>query len=64
MAKTKKKSKKNRSKLLAQLKEISPGVMVNKNYKKGKDSVLDKVLEDLKKDPTKIRSGMGDHQYI
>jgi len=47
------------------LKEISPGVMVNKNYKKGQDKALDKVLETLKKDPTKLdSSGMGTHYRI
>ena len=65
MARTKKKKSKNREKLLAQLKEISPGVMVNKNYKPGKDPALDKVLRDLKGDPTKLdRSGMGQHYKI
>jgi len=65
MARTKKKKFKNREKLLAQLKEISPGVMVNKNYKPGKDPAMDKVLETLKKDPTKLdSSGMGTHYKI
>ena len=65
MAKTKKKSKKNRSRLLAQLQEISPGVMVNKNYKPGKDPALDAVIKDLKGNPGKLdKSGMGTHKYI
>ena len=47
------------------LREISPGVMVNKNYKKGQDPALDKVLNDLKKDPKSLdSSGMGQHWKI
>ena len=54
-----------KAKTLAQLKEISPGVMVNKKYKPGQDPALDKVLRDLKGDPTKLdRSGMGTHYKI
>ena len=54
-----------KAKTIASLREISPGVMVNKNYKKGQDKALDKVLETLKKDPTKLdSSGMGTHSYI
>ena len=54
-----------KAKTIAQLKEISPGVMVNKGYKKGKDKALDKVLETLKGDPTKLdKSGLGTHKYI
>ena len=66
MARTKKKkTKKNREKLLAELKEISPGVMVDKNYKPGQDPALDKVLEILKKDPTKLdSSGMGNRWKV
>ena len=53
------------AKTVASLREISPGVMVNKNYKPGKDPALDKVLDTLKKDPTKLdRSGMGKHYKI
>ena len=63
MAKTKKKKTKNRDKLLASgLKEIRPGVFVNKNYKPGKDPALDAVI---KKDPTKIQSsGLGDRWKV
>tara|TARA_R100001594_G_scaffold140424_1_gene185529 strand:+ start:415 stop:624 length:210 start_codon:yes stop_codon:yes gene_type:complete len=47
------------------LREISPGVLVNTNYKKGQDKALDKVLDTLKKDPTKLdSSGMGTHYKI
>ena len=54
-----------KAKTIASLTEISPGVMVNKGYKKGKDPALDKVLETLKGDPTKLdKSGMGTHKYI
>ena len=54
-----------KAKVLANLREISPGVLVGPNYKKGKDPAMDKVIETLKKDPTKLdKSGMGDHKYI
>ena len=54
-----------KAKTIASLREISPGVMVNPNYKKGKDTALDKVLDTLKKDPTKLdSSGMGKHYKI
>ena len=50
---------------LASLKTISPGVAVNKNYKPGQDKALDKVLIDLKNDPSSLdRSGMGQHYKI
>ena len=48
--------------ILAGLKEIRPGVLVNDNYKPGKDPALDAVI---KKDPTKIKSsGMGDRWKV
>lgn len=54
-----------KAKTLAQLKEISPGVMVNKGYKKGKDPALDAVIKDLKGNPGKLdKSGMGTHYKI
>ena len=54
-----------KAKTIASLKEISPGVMVNKNYRPGKDKALDNVLKDLKKDPSSLdRSGMGQHYKI
>ena len=54
-----------KAKTIASLREISPGVMVNKNYKPGSDPALDKVIETLKKDPTKLdSSGMGRHYKI
>ena len=50
---------------MAGLVEISPGVMVNSSYKKGKDKALDKVLETLKKDPSSLnKSGFGDRWKI
>ena len=53
------------AKTVANLREISPGVMVNPNYKKGKDKALDSVLDTLKKNPSGLdKSGMGDHKYI
>ena len=45
--KTKAKRKNNK---VADLKIISPGVMVNENYKPGADPALDAVLRKLKKD--------------
>jgi len=54
-----------KAKTIASLKEISPGVMVNKNYKPGKNPALDNVLKDLKKDPSSLnRSGMGQHWKV
>ena len=54
-----------KAKTIAQLKEISPGVMVNKNYKPGSDPAMDKVINTLKKDPSKLdSSGMGKHYKI
>ncbi len=54
-----------KAKTIASLQEISPGVMVNKNYQKGKDPALDKVLQDLKGDPNKLNtSGTGKHYKI
>ena len=54
-----------KAKTIASLKEISPGVMVNKNYKPGKNPALDSVLKDLKKDPSSLnRSGMGQHWKV
>jgi len=63
---TKKKTKKNRGKLLAGgLREISPGVLVGPNYKPGVDPALDKVLKILKEDPTKLNtSGTNRHYKI
>ena len=50
------------AKTVAQLKEIRPGVLVNDNYKPGKDPALDAVI---KKDPTKIKSsGFGDRWKV
>ena len=47
---------------IAGLREIRPGVLVNDNYKPGKDPALDAVI---KNDPTKLNtSGMGKHYKI
>ena len=47
---------------VAELKEIRPGVLVNDNYKPGKDPALDAVI---KKDPTKIKSsGLSDRWKV
>jgi len=54
-----------KAKTIAGLREISPGVMVNKKYKPGKDPALDKVIKDLKGDPTKFdSSGFGDRWKV
>ena len=53
------------AKTVASLREISPGVMVNDNYKPGKDPAMDKVIDTLKKDPTKLdKSGMGNRWKV
>ena len=47
---------------VAGLTEIRPGVLVDKNYKPGKDPALDAVI---KKDPTKIKSsGLSDRWKV
>ena len=54
-----------KAKVVADLRQISPGVLVGPKYKPGSDPAMDKVLETLKKDPTKLdRSGMGKHYKI
>ena len=59
------KKKRNKDKLLAQLKPISPGVLVNKNYKPGRDPAMDAVIEKLNKDPNSLNtSGMGQRWKI
>ena len=56
----KKKTKKKKDDKVADLKIISPGVMVNENYKPGSDPALDAVLRKLKKDPKSLdSSGLG-----
>ena len=57
----KKTKKKKDSMKIADLKQISPGVMVNDSYKPGADPALDAVLRKLKKDgPGSLdRSGFG-----
>ena len=66
MARTKKKKSKNRDKLVAGgLREISPGVLVGPNYKKGKDPALDSVIDKLKKNPAGLdSSGMGNRWKV
>ena len=50
---------------MAGLVEISPGVMVNTNYKRGKDKALDAVLDKLKKNPGALdSSGFGNRLKI
>ena len=65
MARLKRKTKSKREQLMAGLVEISPGVMVNSTYKPGQDKALDKVLKDLKKDPSSLdKSGFGNRYKI
>tara|TARA_R100001530_G_C4314793_1_gene154047 strand:+ start:1647 stop:1850 length:204 start_codon:yes stop_codon:yes gene_type:complete len=64
-SKKKPKKKKNKEKLMAGLVEITPGVMVNTNYKRGKDKALDAVLDKLKKNPSGLdSSGFGNRMKI
>ena len=50
---------------VADLKTISPGVKVNKNYKPGADPALDAVLKKLKENPSGLdSSGMGTHLRV
>tara|TARA_R100001082_G_C4360360_1_gene159024 strand:- start:69 stop:275 length:207 start_codon:yes stop_codon:yes gene_type:complete len=54
-----------KAKTIASLREISPGVMVNKGYKPGVDPALDAVLKKLKENPGSLdSSGMGKHYKI
>ena len=65
MAKKKTKKKRNKDKLMAGLVEISPGVLVNPNYKRGKDKALDNVLDKLKKNPGGLdSSGFGNRWKV
>ena len=65
MARTKKKKSKNREKLKADLRQISPGVLVGPKYKPGKDPALDAVIEKLKKNPSGLdSSGMGNRWKV
>ena len=63
---TKKKTKKKKDSMkIADLKQISPGVMVNENYKPGADPALDAVLRKLKKNPKSLdKSGFSDRWKI
>ena len=54
-----------KAKMIASLREISPGVAVNKNYKPGLNPALDAVLKKLKENPSSLdSSGMGTHHKI
>jgi len=60
-ARAKKRDKNNR----ADLKIISPGVMVDKNYKPGKNPAVDAVLRKLGKNPKSLdSSGYGNRWEI
>ena len=63
--KKKTKAKKKSDMKIADLKQISPGVMVNKDYKRGQDKALDAVLDKLKKNPGALdSSGFGNRLKI
>ena len=50
---------------VADLKQISPGVLVGPKYKPGKDPALDSVIDKLKKNPSGLdSSGMGTHWKV
>ena len=50
---------------VADLKIISPGVMVDKNYKPGKNKALDEALKSIMKDPEMKKSwGIKGSTYI
>ena len=58
-----KRSKK--AKTVADLRQISPGVLVGPKYKPGKDPAMDAVIDKLKKNPAGLdSSGMGRHYKI
>ena len=53
-------AKKKSDMKIADLRQISPGVMVNDNYKPGADPALDAIIRKLKKDPKSLdSSGLG-----
>tara|TARA_R100001530_G_scaffold106107_1_gene74120 strand:- start:126 stop:359 length:234 start_codon:yes stop_codon:yes gene_type:complete len=66
VAKVKTKKTKNKGKGdIADLKQISPGVLVGPGYKKGSDKALDAVLDKLKINPKSLdSSGMGDRWKV
>ena len=54
-----------KAKVVADLRQISPGVLVGPKYKPGSDPAMDKVINTLKKDPSKLNtSGTGTHYKI
>ena len=54
-----------KAKTVADLRQISPGVLVGPNYKKGKDPALDAVIDKLKKNPAGLdSSGMGNRWKV
>ena len=54
-----------KAKVVADLRQISPGVLVGPKYKPGKDPAMDAVIEKLKKNPGGLdSSGMGRHYKI
>ena len=54
-----------KAKTVADLRQISPGVLVGPKYKPGKDPAMDAVIEKLKKNPAGLdSSGMGDRWKV
>ena len=54
-----------KAKTVADLRQISPGVLVGPKYKPGKDPAMDAVIEKLKKDPSSLdKSGFGDRWKV
>ena len=54
-----------KAKTVADLRQISPGVLVGPKYRPGKDPAMDAVIEKLKKDPKSLdSSGFGDRWKV
>ena len=54
-----------KAKTVADLSQISPGVLVGPKYKPGKDPAMDAVIDKLKKNPSGLdRSGFGDRWKV
>jgi hypothetical protein len=54
-----------KAKVVADLRQISPGVLVGPKYKPGKDPAMDAVIEKLKNNPGGLdSSGMGNRWKV
>ena len=54
-----------KAKTVADLRQISPGVLVGPKYKPGKDPAMDAVIDKLKKNPAGLdSSGMGNRWKV